>query len=349
MLDEADFSIQLERHSILPHNFQMQRANSCCSRPVFHEFHRLPSPPSPAILFAQIELVDERVPPQPLQAIAKAQNDVADCNVAIQNQPGTPKTRIAKQCGDRRLCLLTIEAMPVERVVRPHEFEKNLDVGFRCQTKLWLGTHTTFSSATAIPIPPLTQRVATPRWVLRFSISCNSVTVILVPVHPIGCPSAIAPPFTLSRSRLMFSARSQASTCAANASFNSISPNSCSRSPCFSSSFRSAGTGPIPTARGSPPAAATAAIRARGLRLFSFTKFSLATTVAAAPSVIPEEFPAEMVPVFENTGGSFASFSRLASGKGCSSRLNVVVPFFPSMVTGASSASNRPAAIARAA
>ena len=39
----------------------------------------------------------------------------------------------------------------------------------------------------------------------------------------------------------------------------------------------------------------------------------------------------------------------VASAKGCSSRLNVVVPFLLSMVTGTSSASNRPAAMARAA
>jgi|SRR5580692_2821859 hypothetical protein len=48
------------------------------------------------------------------------------------------------------------------------------------------GTHITFSSASAIPIPPLTQRVATPRRVFRFSISCNKVTVIRVPVQPMG-------------------------------------------------------------------------------------------------------------------------------------------------------------------
>src|SRR5581483_7833086 len=53
--------------------------------------------------------------------------------------------------------------------------------------------YTALSSANAIPMPPLTQSVATPRFTLRFTISCSSVTVIRVPVHPMGCPKAIAP------------------------------------------------------------------------------------------------------------------------------------------------------------
>src|ERR1039458_2287567 len=104
-------------------------------------------------------------------------------------------------------------------------------------------SYTTFSSAIAIPMPPLTHSVATPRFVLRFSISCSRVTVMRVPVHPMGCPIAIAPPFTFSRSRLKFSVRSHASTCAANASFNSISPNSCSRRLCKKGKRQRAGGG----------------------------------------------------------------------------------------------------------
>jgi hypothetical protein len=43
-----------------------------------------------------------------------------------------------------------------------------------------------FSMASAIPIPPLMQSVAKPRWALRLSISWSSVTVMRVPVQPIG-------------------------------------------------------------------------------------------------------------------------------------------------------------------
>ena len=90
-------------------------------------------------------------------------------------------------------------------------------------------------------------------------------------------------------------------------------------------------------------------MRASGLRLLVFTKCSLARTNAAAPSVMPEEFPAVTVPVFENTGASLPNFSMFASVKGCSSWLNVVTPFLLSIMTGTSSASKRPAAMARAA
>ena len=51
---------------------------------------------------------------------------------------------------------------------------------------------------------------------------------------------------------------------------------------------------------------------------------SLARTTAAAPSVMPEEFPAVIVPSVENTGDSLASFSKAASAKGCSSRVKTV-------------------------
>jgi hypothetical protein len=43
-----------------------------------------------------------------------------------------------------------------------------------------------FSSTRAMPMPPLTHKVATPRFVLRLSISCISVTVMRAPVHPMG-------------------------------------------------------------------------------------------------------------------------------------------------------------------
>src|ERR1035437_7677946 len=316
----------------------MKRANPRQPCRLLHKFHRPAPPAAPAILLPQIELVDERIPPQPLQTVPKAQHDVPHSPAAIHNQPRAAEIRIAQQRHQRHVRFLLLEAVAVEHVILPHESQQRARIRLDRQTKLRLrvhyvpearvGTaalgcpversstavHTTFSSASAIPMPPLTHRVATPRLVLRFSISCSSVTVMRVPVHPMGCPIAIAPPFTLSRSRFKFNVRSQASTCAANASFNSISPNSCSLRLSFSSSFRSAGTGPIPIVRGSTPAEVTAAIRASGFRLFCFTKCSLATTTAAAPSVIPEEFPAVIVPGvsldFENTGGSFPSFSQ---------------------------------------
>jgi len=55
------------------------------------------------------------------------------------------------------------------------------------------------------------------------------------------------------------------------------------------------------------------------LQVFCWTNCSLATMTAAAPSVMPEEFPAVTVPVFEKTGFSFVSFSSVELGNGCSS------------------------------
>jgi len=54
------------------------------------------------------------------------------------------------------------------------------------------------SNSIAIPMPPLMHKVASPRLAFRRFISCNSVVVMRTPVHPIGCPSAMAPPFTFS-------------------------------------------------------------------------------------------------------------------------------------------------------
>ena len=62
------------------------------------------------------------------------------------------------------------------------------------------------SIAIAIPSPPLTHSVASPRRALRRFISCSSVTMMRAPVQPIGWPSAIAPPLTFSfseRNRLV--------------------------------------------------------------------------------------------------------------------------------------------------
>ncbi len=46
-----------------------------------------------------------------------------------------------------------------------------------------------------IPCPPLTQRVAKPSSLFSWIKLCSRVTVIFAPVHPIGWPKAIAPPF----------------------------------------------------------------------------------------------------------------------------------------------------------
>src|SRR4029077_19543751 len=59
--------------------------------------------------------------------------------------------------------------------------------------------HRHLSNRTAIPIPPETQRVAMPRRASRRRISWRSVVAMRAPVAPMGWPSAIAPPLTLTR------------------------------------------------------------------------------------------------------------------------------------------------------
>ena len=50
----------------------------------------------------------------------------------------------------------------------------------------------------AIPIPPPMHKVANPFLTFLFCISCMSVTNILAPEAPIGCPRAMAPPLTFT-------------------------------------------------------------------------------------------------------------------------------------------------------
>ena len=69
------------------------------------------------------------------------------------------------------------------------------------------------------------------------------------PVAPIGWPSAIAPPWTLTFAVSSARSRAHAMTWAAKASFNSMRSMSASSSCVFASSARIAGTGPIPIPR----------------------------------------------------------------------------------------------------
>ena len=76
----------------------------------------------------------------------------------------------------------------------------------------------------------------------------------------------------------------------------------------------------MPITRGSTPATALATNAPSGSTPSSRAFSSLATTSAAAPSLIPLALPAVTVPPSRNAGFSAASFSALVSGRGCSSR-----------------------------
>jgi len=102
------------------------------------------------------------------------------------------------------------------------------------------------SQREAMPWPTPMHMLAAPRAAPRRRISCSRVVTILAPEQPSGCPMAIAPPFTLTRSGSALSSSTTATDCAANASLTSIRSTSSSRQPARPRARFMAGTGPIP-------------------------------------------------------------------------------------------------------
>src|SRR5436190_7736291 len=96
----------------------------------------------------------------------------------------------------------------------------------------------------------------------------------------------------------------------------------------------------MPITRGSTPATAPPAKAPSGSTPSSRAFSADAITSAAAPSLIPEEFPAVTVPLSRNAGFSAESLSRSVSGRGCSSR--------STSPTATSSSAKRPASAASA-
>ena len=131
------------------------------------------------------------------------------------------------------------------------------------------------------------------------------MTTTLQPDAPIGCPRAIAPPFTFIISNGIFKSLATAKLWAANASLDSIK----SKSEIFQSAILSAffddGIGPDPIKDGSTPQEAQDLIFASGSRFLFSASLLFISKTAAAPSLIPEELPGVTVPFFLNAGSSF--------------------------------------------
>jgi hypothetical protein len=141
------------------------------------------------------------------------------------------------------------------------------------------------------------------------------VVISLAPVDPSGCPSAMAPPFTLTRSMSGSSSRRQAASTDANASFTSKRSMSPIFIPLRSSSFFVAGIGPVSMITGSTPTVVWSTIRARGLSPSDSALPRSISSTAAAPSEICDEFPAVIRPSSLNAGFSCESASRFESGR----------------------------------
>ena len=76
--------------------------------------------------------------------------------------------------------------------------------------------------------------------------------------------------------------------------------------------------------QGSTPTTAEVTIRANGFKLRILTPFSEAISMAAAPSLSPDELPAVTVPSFLNVGLSFAYPSMEVWGFKNSSSLKII-------------------------
>src|SRR5579875_1979633 len=206
------------------------------------------------------------------------------------------------------------------------------------------------SRSVAMPCPTPMHIVASPLRAFRRTISCTSVMRMRAPLAPTACPSAIAPPLGLSRSRSIPRSETHARTWAANASLSSTRSTSPIVHPARASAFCVAGTGPMPMYDGSTAATAPPAMRARGRFPCRSAHAAEATSSAAAPSLMPDELPAVTVPPARNAGGSAARRSSVESGRGCSSVATTVdSPRAPGTVTGVISSANRPSRAAAAA
>src|SRR4051795_10764763 len=173
----------------------------------------------------------------------------------------------------------------------------------------------TRSISVPVPRPPPQHIVTNPTDLSERSISWRSVVIRRAPVEPSGCPSAIAPPLTLTRSMSGLCSRCQAATTGANASLISNRSMSLIVIPLRSRIFVVAGIGPSSINTGSQPTVVWSTIRARGVSPSSFALSALISSTAAAPSEICDEFAAVIFPSGLNTGLSWESVSRFVSGR----------------------------------
>ena len=114
----------------------------------------------------------------------------------------------------------------------------------------------------------------------------------------------------------------------------------------FFISLLTAATGPTPMMEGSTPPRAPPTQVAIGLTPSSLAFSSLITTMAAAPSLIPEALPAVTMPSFLKAGFRRARVSTVVPGRGPSSVSTITEPFLPLTSTGTISSLNLPSAMA---
>ncbi len=180
-----------------------------------------------------------------------------------------------------------------------------------------------------MPWPTPMHSEATPTLALRARIACTRVHAMRAPEQPIGCPSAIDPPRTLTRAGSSSSAREHASACAANASLSSNRSHVGHAQPGPLKELLHGRDRPLPPMRlGSTPAVAVAITRARRRRAGGLHGVARGEQGAAAPSLRGTSCPLVTVPPSRKAGLSFDSASSEASARTPSSRSNRTGPPF---------------------
>ncbi len=164
---------------------------------------------------------------------------------------------------------------------------------------------------------------------------------------PSGCPMAMAPPLTLTRSRsISGNSCRQDSTMAANASLISHTAMSDVDSPARRRALRMAGTGATEKRCGSSATVALATTRPSTGTPRSAAACWLPTSRAIAPSLTGEALPAVTLPSGVNAGLSWASFSAVVARPG-STRPASPCRLCPAPRPRSRHATRRPAAAAR--
>ena len=138
---------------------------------------------------------------------------------------------------------------------------------------------------------------------------------------PNGCPSAIAPPCTLSLSIGMPRCLADGITCAANASLISTKSIWSMVMPARFSAWRDASIGPRPMISGFSADTPDETIRAIGFSPSFLAFASLITSTAAAPSFSGQALPAVICPSGRKAGFRPESASTVVPGRGPSSLL----------------------------
>jgi hypothetical protein len=189
-------------------------------------------------------------------------------------------------------------------------------------------------------------RVATPLRLPVFFSAPISVARMRAPLAPIGCPSAQAPPWMLTRAWDSWCSFIAAMVTTAKASLISQRSTSADFQPALASTALIAWTGAMVNSAGSRAAEACATIRASGVSPRLRAWDSAIITTAAAPSLMELALAAVTVPSFLNAGLSVGIFSGMALN-GPSSRLICSTPLRPLISTGTISKSKLPSSLAR--